>query len=234
MTISAIITPTLGYDWHPDDVPDPAGWWMSEKYDGVRGLWDDRRLWTRSGHPIDAPRWWLDHLTPGRPLDGEIFIPGGTHRDAAPMVRTGADHPAWPQARFMAFDIPLADAAGHGAWIAGERQPDAPAVPIEQRIDELAELGGNAVRRIVPHRPCFGVDDLAACLADVLGRGGEGVVLRAPRSVYWPGRTPQFVKVKAAQRRWLPAVEPDRADELVAHGPPVDDTQHDESCETPR
>ena len=38
----------------PPDI-DPAGWLVSEKYDGVRALWDGRRLCFRSGRPIGAP-----------------------------------------------------------------------------------------------------------------------------------------------------------------------------------
>ena len=31
------------------------GWWMSEKFDGVRAFWTGRKLITRQGHPIHAP-----------------------------------------------------------------------------------------------------------------------------------------------------------------------------------
>ena len=30
-------------------------YWVSEKYDGVRGYWDGKQLWTRGGEPISAP-----------------------------------------------------------------------------------------------------------------------------------------------------------------------------------
>ncbi len=32
--------------WTP--AVDPSGWWMSEKYDGVRGFWDGKKLSTRN------------------------------------------------------------------------------------------------------------------------------------------------------------------------------------------
>jgi len=34
-----------------------TGAWVSEKYDGVRGYWDGRRLVTRGGNPIAVPAW---------------------------------------------------------------------------------------------------------------------------------------------------------------------------------
>src|SRR5882724_7166318 len=30
-----------------DSSIDPTGWWMSEKYDGLRGYWDGRKLWSQ-------------------------------------------------------------------------------------------------------------------------------------------------------------------------------------------
>ena len=32
-------------------------YWVSEKYDGVRGYWDGRQLLSRGGIPIKAPAW---------------------------------------------------------------------------------------------------------------------------------------------------------------------------------
>ena len=34
-----------------------ADYWVSEKYDGVRGYWDGQNLLTRGGQPIYAPAW---------------------------------------------------------------------------------------------------------------------------------------------------------------------------------
>ena len=45
----------------PIDV-DPAGYLVSEKFDGVRALWDGQTLRFRSGHTIAAPAWFIDRL----------------------------------------------------------------------------------------------------------------------------------------------------------------------------
>src|ERR1700756_589482 len=37
-----------------DGVIDPAGWWLSEKLDGVRAYWDGRQFWSRLGNPFHA------------------------------------------------------------------------------------------------------------------------------------------------------------------------------------
>ena len=47
-------------------------YWISEKYDGIRGYWDGKQLWTRSGELIAAPRWFTEAL-PAEPLDGGVL-----------------------------------------------------------------------------------------------------------------------------------------------------------------
>ena len=58
------------------DVPD---YWISEKLDGVRAVWDGRVLRFRSGNPVSAPQWFLDGL-PAAALDGELWLARGRHR----------------------------------------------------------------------------------------------------------------------------------------------------------
>src|SRR5690606_15491119 len=41
---------------------DPAAYWVSEKLDGVRALWDGQRLRFRSGREIVAPAWFIAAL----------------------------------------------------------------------------------------------------------------------------------------------------------------------------
>ena len=38
----------LAESW--DGVTDPAGWWLSEKLDGVRAFWDGRQFYSRLGN----------------------------------------------------------------------------------------------------------------------------------------------------------------------------------------
>ena len=52
----------LANEYRPDIIL--AGYWVSEKYDGVRGYWDGRRLLTRGGQVIQAPPW----FTAGWPI----------------------------------------------------------------------------------------------------------------------------------------------------------------------
>lgn len=49
---------------------DLSHYWVSEKLDGVRAVWNGKSLRFRSGNLVPAPQWFLDAL-PDQPLDGE-------------------------------------------------------------------------------------------------------------------------------------------------------------------
>jgi DNA ligase-1 len=51
---------------------DPTGWFMTEKFDGMRLLWDGKQLYTRQGTKVKAPTFFTSKL-PKVPLDGEIW-----------------------------------------------------------------------------------------------------------------------------------------------------------------
>jgi hypothetical protein len=61
----------------------PIGWYMSEKFDGQRAIWDGSKFVTRgssSGEPRVypyVPIWFIALMPPGIPLDGEFFIARG-------------------------------------------------------------------------------------------------------------------------------------------------------------
>src|SRR5690242_7567841 len=71
--------------WDPS--VDPTGWWMSEKYDGLRGYWDGRKLWSRKGNLIHAPDYFLAELPRDVALDGELWIGYGKFEETASIGR---------------------------------------------------------------------------------------------------------------------------------------------------
>jgi DNA ligase-1 len=60
----------LATDW--DSSENPKGWWMTEKYDGLRALWDGRYLYSRLGRMIKSPEFFTEGL-PSIALDGELW-----------------------------------------------------------------------------------------------------------------------------------------------------------------
>ena len=88
---------------------DLAGWWMSEKLDGVRAYWDGRTLISRLGNRFHAPDWFLDGL-PDVPLDGELWIGRKAFQRTVGIVRRQDRTELWKEVTFVVFDAPALDA----------------------------------------------------------------------------------------------------------------------------
>lgn len=157
---------------------DPTGWWISEKLDGVRAVWDCRSLTTRTGQAIHAPQWFVDALPKGEPLDGELWIGRGQFQQTVGVVRSKSAGDEWRSIRYAAFDAPLACGG------------------FEQRQAAMREAIGTGPAFVLPQRRCDGQAALLKELARVEKAGGEGVMLREPGSCYERKRSGTLLKVK--------------------------------------
>lgn len=151
---------------------DPAGFWLSEKLDGCRAIWNGSRLLSRHGRDFRPPAWFVAGL-PNRRLDGELWAGRGAFQTlVSNMQRKGGD---WAGLTFQIFDL-------------AELR-----LPIEARLATIAGLPLPPHCHKVQHRLCEGHGDLDQAEVDIVAGGGEGAILRAPGSDYRPGG---FVKVK--------------------------------------
>lgn len=159
---------------------DPTGWWMSEKYDGLRAWWDGRKLWSRKGNLIHAPDYFLAEFPRDIALDGELWIGHGKFEETMSIVRSDTPDDRWKRVSFMVFDAPRAKGA------------------FEQRMQFLRATvsEGNRFVRIVAQERCQGVTQLLAERDRVVRQGAEGLMLRQPESAYEAGRSPTLLKVK--------------------------------------
>jgi len=158
-----------------------ADYWVSEKLDGVRGRWDGRALWTRSGARIEAPAWFVDGWPPV-PMDGELWIGRGRFDEVSGIVRTlEADAAAWRRVRFMVFDLP-----GHEGGF-------------EARLAHLRVLladAGIAWLQPVAQQRVADAQMLQARLRAVVAAGGEGLMLHHRDARYRAGRSDGLLKLK--------------------------------------
>ena len=156
-------------------------YWVSEKYDGVRGYWDGKQLWTRSGQRIAAPRWFTDALPP-IPLDGELWAGRGKFTHVVSTVRSQApSDTAWREIRFMVFDLP-AEGGDFNARLAKLRQ----LLPITSVPWVVA----------VPQQRATTPEALDELLDKTVRMGGEGLVLHRGASLYRAGRSDDLLKYK--------------------------------------
>ncbi|KAI9335718.1 hypothetical protein BDR26DRAFT_912093 [Obelidium mucronatum] len=177
---------------------DPTGWWISEKLDGVRAFWDHERreFVSRLGNPFTAPDWFKDAMPKDLSLDGELFGGRGKFSETISVVKT-INSPHWKKVDYQVFDSPtLAD------------------LPFETRIEKLKALYPNTDSttdsasssststkashvKIVHHEKCKNADHILTALKQVESKGGEGLMLREPKSLYIGKRSTTLLKVKS-------------------------------------
>lgn len=164
------------------DGRDPTGWWVSEKLDGCRAVWDGARFLSRAGNVFVAPDWFTAGL-PHAVLDGELWLGRGRFDEVSGIVRRSAKRAGWEDEwrgiRYMVFDLPTA-LGGFEARMA--------------QLDRL-RLPGHA--EVVAQVRCRGPEHLKERLAKVLAAGGEGLMLREPGSPYVAKRSGTLLKCKA-------------------------------------
>ena len=68
-TKKSLMTATL-WDF---ETMQPNGWWMTEKYDGMRLFWDQSNFYTRQGTKVKVPQFISSQLPPIS-LDGELWF----------------------------------------------------------------------------------------------------------------------------------------------------------------
>ena len=174
------VSPTLAQRYTPG-VEVPA-YWVSEKYDGVRGLWNGQQLLSRQGLPIAAPAWFTAGW-PATPLDGELWAGRGAFAQAqAAVAQATPDDARWRAMRFMVFDLP----AHPGGF--GERLP-----ALQQTVAALGQPWVQAV-------PQWRVASHAALIAQLRRyeqAGAEGLMLRRDDAPYRGGRSDDLLKLKS-------------------------------------
>jgi DNA ligase-1 len=168
----------LAQTWTND--VDLAGWWMSEKLDGVRAYWDGKELLSRLGNVLHAPDWFLADL-PKTALDGELWLARKSFQRTVSIVRRQDKSDHWREISYLIFDAPAEPA------------------PFEDRMaalkDALADTRA-AHLKLLDHQQCRDAEHLREELARVEALGGEGLMLRQPGSRYEAGRSSTLLKVK--------------------------------------
>ena len=190
ISIGASVSPRVAWTASPPPVElvdvyrggvDLSRYWISEKFDGVRGYWDGHRLWTREGTVVRVPAWFTRNW-PDTPMDGELWAGYGRFERASTIVRSAeADDAAWHEMSYRVFDLP---ARG------GDFDARVPAIRTE--VARIGDTWVVAVRQ-------FHVEDdaqLRLALKRVLDKGGEGLVLHRGDVPYRAGRGAGLLKLK--------------------------------------
>ena len=160
---------------------DPAAYLVSEKYDGVRAIWDGKTLRFRSGRTVNAPPWFIAKL-PAEKLDGELWLARGGFEQLSGFVRKilPVDE-EWRQIKYMVFENP----DGEGTF--AERYSRIRAIVAKANWPQLI-----AVEQ-------YRVADRAALkrkFSEAVSGGAEGLMLHLADASYVTGRSDVLLKMK--------------------------------------
>lgn len=166
---------------YSQDIP-LQGYWVCEKYDGIRAFWNGQQLISRNGLMISLPTTLRQQL-PSIPIEGELWLGRGQFGALQSLIQQ--QDPAaeqWQALQFMVFDLP--DAAG------SYRQR-------YQRLQQLVE--GRPFLQVPTYSSYQGPSQLERQLIQLNQVGGEGLMLRDPDALYLATRSKALIKYKSYQ-----------------------------------
>jgi DNA ligase-1 len=160
------------------------GWYMSEKLDGVRAVWNGHAFVTRNGNILNAP--WrvvgpmkkLTELIGANHLDGELYMGRGAFNECSGTVRRNEDE--WIGIEFHIFDI-----VG----------PQEIFFKRHRLLEDLSRRFPKFVR-LVDQRSVATIPGMTARFEEITKAGGEGLMLKNPASHYQFKRSSDLLKVK--------------------------------------
>lgn len=154
---------------------------VSEKYDGVRAIWDGKMLISRQGNVINAPDWFTKDFL-NIPLDGELWLARGQFDTLSGTLRKNSPIDAeWREISYQVFELPNASGT------------------FETRAERIASLVKKAN---VPHLKAVAQVrvkneiELNKKLQQVVANGGEGLMLHRADAAYITGRSDVLLKLK--------------------------------------
>jgi len=160
---------------------DPGAYLVSEKYDGVRAIWDGKTLRFRGGRTVNAPNWFIAKL-PAEKLDGELWLARSAFERLSGYVRkTTPLDDDWRQIKYMIFELP--DGTGSFA----------------DRAAKIQEVVATAKWPQLVAVEQFKVADRIALkrkLDQIVRDGGEGLMLHLAAATYVTGRSDALLKLK--------------------------------------
>lgn len=206
MPYSNFIQPILAKKYYHDKTGlpkvNPKGWWVSEKIDGVRAIWNGftKTFYSRTGKLIHAPMEFKDALPSRVILDGELtFNDVGKFKETVSIImKKKPIMKEWENISYAVFDIlEIANFQNEKEIISLVKT-----YPFEERLVILQRLFSLIPKSktpafLLPQSKVQSAKEVELVKQQVLEFGGEGLMLRKPGSKYCPGvRSSSLLKVK--------------------------------------
>lgn len=167
----------------------PIGWYVSEKYDGYRAIWNGREFVSRNGNIFVTPQWFKDWFPNDKALDGELFMGRESFEKHGLLKKKIAIDSEWKKANvnFQIFDSPT---------IKGDFETR------QLQIKKIIELSckkkgvGKCPLKYTTQTKISSEKQLYSTFDKLTKKGAEGVMIRSPHSPYETKRSSHLLKVK--------------------------------------
>ena len=159
----------------------PAQYLVSEKFDGVRAIWDGKQLKFRSGNVVNAPAWFLAKL-PATKLDGELWLGRQRFEELSGVVRQTVPIDAkWREIKYQIFELP----DGEGTFT--ERAARIEEIVAKKNWPQLLAVKQNKIADNAALQVLF---------QKMVAEGAEGLMLHLAEAPYITGRSDVLLKLK--------------------------------------
>ncbi|MCV6607040.1 MAG: DNA ligase [Campylobacterales bacterium] len=167
----------LAKNYHEQNI---TGWLMSEKLDGVRGVWNGKTLLSKSGKDLNPPKWFIKNFPPFS-IEGELWTKRGDFENIISIVNRKKEKIKWKELSLNVFDVIEKEST------------------FQQRIKRVKiwlKNNPSQYMKVIEQTPCNSKSHLNSFLKNIEKLGGEGVIIRDSNSFYKSGRSVQILKVK--------------------------------------
>jgi len=161
---------------------------MSEKLDGVRGIWDTKELKTRKNYKIKSPEFFTKNFPPFK-LDGELWTKRGDFDAISALVRSDDEqNELWQKLSYNVFDVP-------NACEEFKLNP----CTLKKRLEVLEEylkIFPNPRLKVIKHYEVKNANELKEFYTELLKQGAEGIIVRKNHNIYENSRSKLAFKFK--------------------------------------
>ena len=185
----------------------PIGWYISEKYDGIRAIWDGEKFISRGQKVFTyVPDYFIELMPPGIALDGEMWISRNNFKEVSRIstLKIGKSRSQkeidkiWKgtndnnSVKYMVYDLP------------NSSQPfEIRMKLLEQIISDRKQVWHDVLENVdkcpIKFTKQSKIENMAQLVntyKELTSKGAEGVMLRAPNSPYETKRSKYLLKYK--------------------------------------
>ena len=178
----------------------PIGWFLSEKYDGYRSRWmgeTDKIFLSRAQKEFSGAPDWYKLAMPEENLDGELWVGRENFQSMGVVRKKSPDPKEWVPVNYLVYDIPDLD------------KPFSERLVILRKIVKDNKVRWDEVKKTLPEelqiecplkmasqKVVESEEHMEETYRKIIEKGGEGIMLKDPDSLYGNGRSNYLLKYK--------------------------------------